>query len=84
MQESNRGANIISSQIFKERDTYLQNIIQLIESVKEDSTYQDNMLQYSIIHQNILKLKEQDPNWKLVCYYEGNCIRLKHYSCSCF
>jgi len=41
-------------------------------------------LQYAVLHQNWMKPKEIDPNWKLVSYYEGDCIRLKHYSCSCF
>ena len=82
--EINRGANTISTQVFKERDTYLQNILQIMEAVKEETTYQDNWLQYAVMHQNLMKLKEQDPNWKLVSYYEGDCIRLKHYSCSCF
>ena len=82
--EIGRGANTISTQVFKERDTYLQNILQIMEAVKEETTYQDNWLQYAVIHQNLMKLKEQDPNWKLVSYYEGDCIRLKHYSCSCF
>ena len=53
-------------------------------TVKEETVYQDNWLQYAVLHQNLMKLKEIDPNWKLVSYYEGDCIRLKHYSCSCF
>ena len=82
--EMNRGADTISTQVFKERDTYLQNILQIMEAVKEETVYQDNWLQYAVLHQNLMKLKEIDPNWKLVSYYEGDCIRLKHYSCSCF
>jgi hypothetical protein len=55
-----------------------------MEAVKEETVYQDNWLQYAVLHQNLMKLKEIDPNWKLVSYYEGDCIRLKHYGCSCF
>ena len=35
--EINRGANTISTQVFKERDTYLQNILQIMEAVKEEN-----------------------------------------------
>ena len=78
--EVDRGVNTISTQVFKERDTYLQNILQIMEAVKEETVYQDNWLQYAVLHQNLMKLKEIDPNWKLVSYYEGDCIRSVSYT----
>ncbi len=75
--------NTVSTQLLKEKDVFLHNILQWLESINDDSVFQENMVQYSIIHQNIIRLKQQDPNWKLTCYYEENCIRLKHYSCHC-
>jgi hypothetical protein len=81
--ETETGTNTISTQLLKDRDTLLQNIIQLLDSVNEETEFQENIFQYSIIHQNVIKVKQQDPNWKLSCYYEENCIRLKHYSSLC-
>ena len=74
---------VVTSHLFHERDLALRGVTLILATIRDNTTLEENLGGYKELHKYIQILKKLDPKWKLVLYYIGNCIRLKHYSCDC-
>jgi len=74
---------VVTSHLFHERDLALRGVTLILATIRDNTTLEENLGGYKELHKYVQILKKLDPKWKLVLYYIGNCIRLKHYSCDC-
>jgi hypothetical protein len=82
----NTGINdeeVVTSHLFQERDLALRGVIIILATIRDNTTLEENLGGYKELHKYVQILKKIDPKWRLVPYYIGDCIRLKHYSCDC-
>jgi hypothetical protein len=74
---------VVTTHFFRERDLALRGIVLILATIRDNTTFDENIPGYKELHKYGQILKKLDPKWRLTPYYIGGCIRLKHYSCDC-
>jgi hypothetical protein len=57
-----------ASDFLEQRDNSTFEIIKMLNSIREETNFRDNLTKYQAIHRHLMFLKDLDPEYKLTAF----------------